>query len=175
MDIIAVWAIRLSQQPDLMTHEPLYVSRALEGMQAALESSSASLRLQSIQAEILFAMYFFCDGRLLEGFYHTAAAMTAAMSCRLHQIGERSSQATETASFVMPGNDLLMPVPHDATELGERIGVFWSAFFLDRCWSVALGCPPSLLDEHPPAMSIITPLPRRMEEYVNVSFSRTEK
>ena len=96
--------------------------------------------------------------------------MAAAMSCRLHEIGVAApARGAGAAGLVLSGNDMELPPPRDAIELGERINVFWAAFVLDRCWSVALGAPSALVDEHPPAMSIRTPLPRRMEEYASVS------
>lgn len=167
LDVISLWALRLSRRSDLVVQEPQYLERVLLVMPSALGSANPLHRVQFIQAEILLALYFFCDGRLLEGRYHAAAAVTAAMSCRFHQIGGRVPSMSDTANFVMT-SDLMMPPARSAIELGERIRVFWSAFTLDRCWSVALGCPPSLLDEHPPAMSITTPLPRMADDYENV-------
>ena len=183
LDVVSLWALRLSQRPELVAQEPQYLERILLTMPSALGSANPLHRVQFIQAEILLALYFFCDGRLLEGRYHAAAAVTAAMSCRFHQIGERERAAAPVSSsssstpgsastnFAVTTSDLMMPPARSAIELGERIRVFWSAFLLDRCWSVALGCPPSLLDEHPPAMSISTPLPRMADDYENVSSS----
>lgn len=168
LDMISLWALRLSQSPDFIAHEPRYLSNALSTMPSALGSTNALHRIQFVQAEVLLALYFFCDGRLLEGRYHAAAAMTAAVSCRFHQIGDQPTDLRGTATIVISGNDLQMPPPRSAIELGERISIFWSAFILDRCWSVALGCPPSLLDDSPPASGITTPLQMKMEEYESV-------
>lgn len=169
IDVITLWALRLAQIPDFIVHEPAYIAKALESLPLAVGSDSPTHQLQLVQAEVLLALYFFCDGRLLEGRYHASAAMSSAMSYHLHKIGAPpASPTTAMAGLLLVGNTAGMTAPQDAMELGERINVFWSAYLLDRCWSVALGSPPSLLDERPPSLTISSPLPRLMEEYATV-------
>ncbi|KLO17705.1 hypothetical protein SCHPADRAFT_936895 [Schizopora paradoxa] len=169
VDVITLWALRLAQIPDFIVHEPAYIAKALESLPLAVGSDSPAHQLQLVQAEVLLALYFFCDGRLLEGRYHASAAMSSAMSYHLHKIGAPpASPTTAMAGLLLVGNTAGMTPAQDAIELGERINVFWSAYLLDRCWSVALGSPPSLLDERPPSLTISSPLPRLMEEYASM-------
>lgn len=176
LDVVGLWGIRLaqSQRPEFAAHEPSAIARALASIPAALGSPDPRHRVQVVQAEVLLALFFFCEGRLLEGRYHATAAMSAALSGRLHQIGypesadPRGATSRGGSRMVVPGSNIDMPPPRDTIELGERINVFWTAFALDRCWSVALGCPPSLLDERTPSLHISSPLPRRMEDYAQV-------
>ena len=169
VDVITLWAHRLAERPDFLQREPGFLGRALESLPAAIGSGSVAHRIQLVQAEVLLALYFFCDGRLIEGRYHASAAMTAALGCRLHQISNNGGAHGGTHQLAGVGMGTALPAPQNAVELGERINVFWAAFLLDRCWSVALGSQPSLLDEQPAVMSIQTPLPRRMEDYAVVS------
>ena len=58
--------------------------------------------------------------------------------------------------------------PQDSIELGERILVFWQAFILDRCLSVALKRPVCIVDDEAYASQIDTPWPIEIEEYESV-------
>ncbi|KAH8115416.1 hypothetical protein DFH11DRAFT_106074 [Phellopilus nigrolimitatus] len=157
---ISLWAARISQSPPLLECEPRFLTIALESVPAALMSTDARHRVQLVQAEILLALYFFNDGRLLEGRYHASSAMTTALGYGLHQLGTRALSPQDSASprisavSKLAVESLRLPRPQDALELGERIRVFWLTFAIDRCWSVALGYPPCLIDEQSSAMNI---------------------
>ncbi|EJD05338.1 uncharacterized protein FOMMEDRAFT_144935 [Fomitiporia mediterranea MF3/22] len=153
---IYLWALRISNLREYMQHEDVYRHRAvlaLQGtseMQSEVSQSLAQQRVQAVQAETLLAQYFFCLGLTIEGRYHANAAVTLAVSCGLHQImptgyAHNSSFGSSSASFLSAS--FALPAARDATEQAERIGVFWSVFNVDACWSVALALPRSLTDE----------------------------
>lgn len=166
LDVISLWALRIAQHPNLSQLENQYITSAISSMPSALGSATPKHRVQCCQAEILLALYFFCDGRLLEGRYHASAAMSAAVSSGMHQIGWKpyspsSSLGALKADFASEANR-----PSDTVELGEKVNVFWSAFLLDRCWSVAISSPPTLMEDE---SAITTPVPCRSEGFEIVS------
>lgn len=161
--------------------EPLPEARlelALTSLPDALASPNPTHRIQAIQAEVLLARYYFREGRILEGHYHVAAAASAALGCRLHQIeygfgvgatrrgvlGESAATGLDSLSLLGSGSLLELPPPRDTQELGERIKLFWTVRALDLCWSIALDRPASI----PCETVISTPLPRNWEDYDRV-------
>jgi hypothetical protein len=143
-------------------------------------------RVDFIQAEVLLALYFYCEGRMLEGRYHASAAMSAAVSWKMHEdVATHSSHRVRSsrpgtigvgasmAGLALTANEPDRQGPRDALELGERINVFWSAYVLDRCWSVAMDSPPVVMYEGAgdggKGLIITTPLPRSLEYYEKVS------
>lgn len=192
LSTISLWAICLSRGnwtgADISEVEQFVLARALQNVPAALASASvgdgATERVDFVQAEVLLALYFFCEGRLLEGRYHASAATSAALSWGMHQIGSEGGRGSaEVRGMSMAGlslvmSNLEMARPRDAIELGERINVFWSAYVLDRCWSVALDSPSVLVEEGSEAgtgkgIRITTPLPMLLESYDGVSRARS--
>ncbi|KAH8112455.1 hypothetical protein DFH11DRAFT_1785696 [Phellopilus nigrolimitatus] len=162
--VVYLWALRLSNSPDLMQHENLYLQRAILALQDALSSGGGNLdgsaiaqrRMHAMQAEILLAQYFFSLGRLLEGRYHANAAVTLSVSCGLHRISRSPGPAFSRISFGSSANLgtglFELAAPRDALEL-------------DRCWSVALGAPCVLADDGVLGTQINTPWPREVNEY----------
>lgn len=141
-----------------------HLNRATE----ALPSAMSHHHIQYIQASLLLALYFIHEGRVLEGNFHLGAAASAALACGLHRISVSSSSSTLAPMSFLPGlggglgigTPGLEP-PQDVLSLVERINLFWSIYALDRCWSVALGRPPCILDSDHPSkgVTITTPLP----------------
>ena len=132
LDCVLLWGAHFSNNHSLKAHEATLLNRAVRSL-----ASGASIQdrtIQTIQAEVLLANYFFCQTRMLEGTYHSSAATALALSCRLNRI--RSAVQLEPASAAAPGI-FALPLPIDTIEEGERINAFWSAYILDRGWSVA--------------------------------------
>lgn len=102
-----------------------------------LVQHKAHHRVQSVQAEVLIALYFLCLGHNVEARYHVNAAVALAFSCSLHQIKAPDENFTS----------LSLPPPVDAKEREERIRVFWSVFELDACWSAILEFPRSFSND----------------------------
>lgn len=166
MNAIFLWACFLSRPGTLSQYEPLYLSRATTALGDPTQFSSKAIDL--IQASCLLSQYFLSNGRLLEGSYHSSAAATLAVQCRLHQVGP----GMQSLSFDSWDTSFDLPPPKDNVERGERISTFWQVYNLDRCASVMLRRPATLPDSDHPWASITTPWPQRIEDYENVSIKR---
>jgi hypothetical protein len=79
----------------------------------------------ALQAEIVLATYFFSAGKFTEGMYHTAAAVSLAMSSGLHKICAEAPSLVSSASM--------------NSEEGQRFEACWATLALDKAWAVALG------------------------------------
>ncbi|KAK0495740.1 hypothetical protein EDD18DRAFT_1075601, partial [Armillaria luteobubalina] len=94
--------------------------------------------IQCIQVEVLLAHYFFHKVIMLEGRYHTGAAVSLVLSAHLHKMSSAE------------GNRLLVLLPPmDYIEKGERMKAFWTIFILDNCWTTVDGSPSNFLCTFP--------------------------
>ncbi|TFY71620.1 hypothetical protein EVG20_g1379 [Dentipellis fragilis] len=158
MNAIFLWACYLSRPQSLGQHEPMYLARALECLDDALQNPTRVLDM--IQGCCLLAMYLLTNGRLLEGSYHASNAASLAMQWGLHrQVSEEPDlgECFETS--------FRLPPPRDVIERGERILTFWQVFILDRCWSVVLQRPSTIQDGRDMMTAITVPWPQDMEDY----------
>ncbi|KAL5532518.1 hypothetical protein ACEPAF_4292 [Sanghuangporus sanghuang] len=151
---VILWALHLSNSHEFMQHENLYLQRSILALQDALiqepgleGSVLARRRLHAMQAEVLLSQYFFSLGRLLEGRYHTNAAVSLSVSCGLHRTRPTRDSETLRPQASSAFNALELPSARTALEYGERIRLFWNIFVLDRCWSTVLGVPCLLTDD----------------------------
>ncbi|THH32798.1 hypothetical protein EUX98_g1384 [Antrodiella citrinella] len=92
-----------------------------------------------IQAEVLLANYFFTHDRVLEGKYHSSAALSLALSCKLNL--RPSSQYQNSGSRTLLSG---LPPPEDHIQLGERVNAFWTVHSLYQTWAVVLDSAASL-------------------------------
>lgn len=160
-----LWGVHLSQSETFKPHEHVFLSRALQHSASNLTTDHPSKVLHGLQAEILLCLYFFRAGRLLEGKYHSSAAVSIIISTRMHKI--RSMQDLQTPPYVAFGERALLPPSADAIEEGERILGFWTVYALHNCWSIALGSPmPLPFDAH--GAQIDTPWPLDVDQYGHV-------
>lgn len=175
MNAIYLLGCHFSHSPDLSTHEPHFLTRALSGISTALEHSDRLVNI--VQASGLLAVYFFSKARLLEGYYHSTSACRLAVALGLHQIrtpvwqAQGTYEAVSTAWNGSSGGFVPLAPPKHQVELGERILAFWHVFVVDRCWSVATGLPLSLPDDDHPQLQISTVWPRSIYDYETVSLS----
>ncbi|KAK7035933.1 Zn(2)-C6 fungal-type domain-containing protein [Favolaschia claudopus] len=153
---VYLWGLRFSKQPNLIAQEPAFLSRALNLTAKSLSGIHPQKVMHTLQAEILLAYYFFASGRFLEGKYHTAAAVSLALSSGLHMV--RSTKGAPPTS--------LLPAARDAVEEGERIHAWWTVVVLDKAWAVAFNEDPHLQLQHQ-SSSVDTPWPLEMEDYQN--------
>ncbi|KAF8965744.1 hypothetical protein BDZ97DRAFT_1658530 [Flammula alnicola] len=159
---VYLWAIRLSNDVTVKTHEAAYLFRATQDAGMALSGSHPNKILHSIQAEVLLATYFFANGRFFEGKYHVANAVSTAFSAGMHKI--RSAAPAQGQSGGSANNR--MPRPRDSTEEGERILGAWTVLTLDKCWAVALEHTPNFeYSTHVLATKVDTPWPLEMEDF----------
>jgi hypothetical protein len=161
LNAIFLWSCYISRPAPLSQHESHYLARALAALSDALQYSDRVLDI--IHASCLLAVYFLSNGRVLEGSYHASAAAALAVQCGLHR--RISHQPNDNLE---PLDPLRLSPPKDAIEEGERISAFWQVYNLDRCWSVVLRKPPTIVDDHGASMAIRLPWPQSMEEYESV-------
>ncbi|CAL1714576.1 unnamed protein product [Somion occarium] len=160
---VYLWGISLSRDRQYTAREALFLSRALSSIHAALSSAQPQDTLYVLQAEILLAYYFFHNSRLIEGKFHSGAAVSLVIMCGLHKQGGGSSAPTTDMSMSPLG--FTLPPPRDALEEGERIHAWWTTFILDKCWVVALGSPSTITEDDNSSTRIDTPWPLELEAY----------
>ncbi|KAI0078725.1 hypothetical protein K474DRAFT_1660123 [Panus rudis PR-1116 ss-1] len=163
---IYLWGISLSQDPQLQSKESLFLSRTLISIHASLSSGLPQDTLYVLQAEILIAYYFYHKDRLLEGKFHSNAAVSLALLCGLHKAGAEWGDVAVGRQDL--GMNLSLPAPRTSMELGQRIHAWWATFILDKCWVVALGAPSAIVEEDDDPTSgiqIATPWPLDLVKY----------
>lgn len=159
MNAIYLWSCYVSRPGPLSQHESHYLSRALEGLNDAVQYADKVVDV--IQGSCLLAMYFLSNGRVLEGSYHANAAASLCIQWGLH--GGISN--APTLGYCDPVAACKLEPPKDAIEAGERILTFWQVFNLDRCWAVVLHKPAVMPDTQSNFTSINTPWPLSIEDY----------
>ncbi|KAH9474359.1 hypothetical protein JR316_0012817 [Psilocybe cubensis] len=156
-----LWAIRLSNDRSVKAHEHTYLTRATQQAATALSGQHPDRVMQSIQAEVLLATYFFANGRFFEGKYHVTTAVSMVFSAGLHKI--RSSAPQQQS---VTGSSTRLPEPKDSIEEGERIMALWTVLDLDKHWAIALEHTPNFeYSTHPLATKVDTPWPLEMDEF----------
>ncbi|TDL20023.1 hypothetical protein BD410DRAFT_791397 [Rickenella mellea] len=165
LNAIYVWSLRLSGHESLLRREQAYLNGVLCPLASALDSSVPEDFVCAMQAESLLAIYFFCVGRFLEGRHHGSAAMSIAVSCRLHKIGSSRQNVIQNAGVVSVCDSYAESVIHEPVKAGEVIRAFWTVFNLNRCWSVALGSVAEFSDDWLTTTEIDTPWPLEFEDY----------
>ncbi|KAJ7511801.1 hypothetical protein B0H11DRAFT_1953063 [Mycena galericulata] len=116
--------ITLSHSPTMKTHEKAFLSRTLSALPVSLSGIHPRKVTHALQTEILLSNYFYAHGRLLEGRYHTAAAVSLMVSSVLPKINREQ-------------------LPFQSLTEGEIDG-FWTTIILDKSWAVVLATQPNL-------------------------------
>ncbi|KAI0696778.1 hypothetical protein C8T65DRAFT_743467 [Cerioporus squamosus] len=83
MNAVYLWGSRLSNSTGLRARESYFAHCATQAASGTTMAQGATV-LYTIQAEVLLANYFFTTGRLLEGRYHTLAAVALVTGSRYH-------------------------------------------------------------------------------------------
>lgn len=177
---VCLWGTHLSRDPALRAHEPRCLAKAVRDVSSALFLAGAGEHgsravLGAIQAEVLLANFFFAAGRFLEGRYHSSAATSLAITCRLNALGlPGAAGAGLGMGLVRAAYDASAAGPGDAVDQGERVNAFWAVYVLDKCWSVALGSPSAISDNSTSGARISTPWPLALADYEQVcTYART--
>jgi len=106
--------------------------------------------VQTIQAEVLLANYFICNGRLLEGRYHLAAASSLVLSCGLHKLGSETARREPIIGF---GDNIATSVERE-----EAIHAMWTVLALNNIW-MAVDSLPSNIAYMSDGVKVDTPWP----------------
>ncbi|KAJ7696731.1 hypothetical protein B0H17DRAFT_929059, partial [Mycena rosella] len=118
--------IVLSDSPTFRMHENIFLLRALSSLSGSLSGLDPLKTVHALQTEILLSNYLYASGRLLEGRYHTTAAVSLAVS--RPQLKNEAVTAT------------LWPDAHTT----ESLDACWMTIILDKSWSIALAMHPNL-------------------------------
>lgn len=154
LSAVYLTSIALSGNSILTTHEPIFLSRALQYASEAPSCMHPSNAKHGLQAEVLIANYFFLRGYIQEGKSHLNTAMMISMVHRAHKICKISN---------LEGVEVV--------EQWERVKGFWSAYLLDKFWSIAGGLPSSSPDGITTESRIDAPWPLELRQFKNVSKS----
>ncbi|RDX54452.1 hypothetical protein OH76DRAFT_1340989 [Lentinus brumalis] len=139
MNAVYLWGSKLSNSTGLRARESYFVHRATQAASGTTMGHGTTV-LYTIQAEVLLANYFFSTGRLLEGRYHTLAAVALVTGSRFHLLDVGA----------MAG---------DPIGAGERIQAFWTVLAQDKMWASAMNTPPSICQGGRTNIQITTPWP----------------
>lgn len=173
MNSIYLLACHFARSPHFSEIEPLFFTRALQGITAALDASDRLVDI--VQASCLLATYLYVNCRTLEAYCHAFSAARLAVGLGLHQIQVPQSNPMEISmdpfAQSSPQQVTSIPIapPRDATELRDRISAFWQVFMVDRCWSASNGLPAALPDGDYRQARIKTPWPNAPAEQIFVS------
>ncbi|KAJ7019693.1 hypothetical protein C8F04DRAFT_1404156 [Mycena alexandri] len=148
-----LWGLRLSGQSNLIAQESVFLARALSLTSKGLSDPHPQRVMHTLQAEVLLSYFFFASGRVLEGKYHSAAAISLSLSSSLHLV---RSQSRDTSGTLSPAVD--------DVEEGERIHAWWTVMVMDKCWAVGLCETPSFAHRDSLAM-VDAPWPLESDDY----------
>ncbi|KAG7451498.1 uncharacterized protein BT62DRAFT_927209 [Guyanagaster necrorhizus] len=152
LQAVYLWGVHLSASPEISAFEPYFLSTAVRHTSEALSTTHTHKIIHRIQAEALLAQYFFLNARMLEGKYHTSAAVSLLFGAGFHKI--RSTEGGSTSN---------LPPLTDLVEEGERINGFWTVLILNNCWTT--------LESNIVYESIDTPWPLEMQSYSQIYWS----
>jgi hypothetical protein len=174
---VCLWGSHLSSIPSLKRYESAFLSKAIQDVSSALFLASSEQHghgiIRVIQAEVLLANYFFSFGRFLEGRYHSTAATSLAITCKLYALGATQDVNMLGMNLVRGSyTELMESEVGDVIDHGECINAFWAVYALDKCWSVALASPSSISENSISGIQIITPWPLAIAQYEQVRHHR---
>ncbi|KAL4250217.1 hypothetical protein ABKN59_006374 [Abortiporus biennis] len=165
---VYLWGINLSRDPQYTAHESTFVNKVLRSIHLALSSSQPQEVIYVLQAEVLLAYYFYFNSRMIEGKFHSSAAVSLAILCNLHKLWNPRGPATLAGGSGTLDIQIGMSLPpaRDMLEEGDRIHAWWTTFILENVWAVALGSPSTLSDADKNTRTAIeTPWPLNLSEY----------
>ncbi|KAF7302804.1 hypothetical protein MKEN_01242200 [Mycena kentingensis (nom. inval.)] len=136
--VIYLVGISLSPSASLKTHEPVFRSRALLALNTALAGNRPQRILCALQAEVVISWYFYGAGKLVEGLYHAATAVSLGVTGGIYS--NASASAGDNGHSRRDA-----PPPATADEF-ERVGACWATVILDRTWAAVMGNLPNWTD-----------------------------
>jgi hypothetical protein len=165
MNAIYLLASYFSQLKWASDLEQKLLAQAVHDITVALDQSDRLVDI--VQASSLLAVYLYANNRILEGYSRAYSAAKLAVNLGLHQItSDFHAHQTYKSGPLGQMSATVLPPPRDLLELRDRISVFWQAFMVDRCWSVANGLPVALPHGNRIQFRINTPWPRPDTEQI---------
>ncbi|KAG7095157.1 hypothetical protein E1B28_005936 [Marasmius oreades] len=133
----------LTRVQDTASYEQDLLATTLHETAQGLAGAHPDRLLQTIQAEVLVANYFFLYGRALEGKYHVTAAVSLVLGAGFHKIGSSQQQALPRL-----GLDAPLSLESVAKEI-ENIRALWMVLIMNHCWTSADGAASYIAYDHP--------------------------
>ncbi|KAJ7053939.1 hypothetical protein C8F01DRAFT_505839, partial [Mycena amicta] len=128
---VCLAGISMSPSPSLKMHENAFRARAVSSVSSVLAGLHPKRVLYALQAEIVLAWYFYGAGKLVEGLYHAATAVSLGVTSGIFAASHDHGQ---TAADV------------DAVSDQERVDACWATVVLDRTWAVVMNSLPNWTD-----------------------------
>ncbi|KAF8217179.1 hypothetical protein K438DRAFT_2082498, partial [Mycena galopus ATCC 62051] len=147
--------------------KPVFLARALQAISTETGVPRDSTHaIQTIQAHVLLANYFFLHRALLTAQIHANTAATLALGYRLHRLGSGPLHHGDPSSF-----DAHLTSARDSVEEGERICCFWAVVSLQANLNLAFDSPTGLSSciLEAAGREIDTPWPMHITEYESKS------
>ncbi len=166
---VHLMGVHFSQPESQQGQESILLMKALQHVTTDLLGSHPNKVIQTLQAEVLLAYYFFRVAAILEAKVHTASAVSLALGSGLHRI--RSSNITAPSTIaIIQDQPCALPPPASSLQEAERINGFWAVLMLHKFVTVSLENPANVCGAlEAPGMQIDTPWPIDMDNFKEVS------
>ncbi|CAE6506016.1 unnamed protein product [Rhizoctonia solani] len=138
----------------LFSLEPLFVERTRRALEDAIElTQDFSHAIDYLLASGMLALYYYCRGRLLEGYHRAISAVRFAVNHGFHAIKPLAIDAL----------DLQNPTHVAAVyDQKDKVCGWWLTFFVDRWGSLLTGLPCGIADG-----DIRTPWPQTLDSIID--------
>ncbi|CEL57399.1 hypothetical protein RSOLAG1IB_02138 [Rhizoctonia solani AG-1 IB] len=138
----------------LSSLEPLFIERTRRALEDAIDlTQDFSYSIDYLLASVMLALYFYCKGRLLEGYHRTISAVRFAVNHGFHTIKPLS---IDTLNVQNPLHALAVYNQKD------RVCAWWFTFAVDRWGSLLTGLPCGIADN-----DIKTPWPQTVDDIID--------
>ncbi|KAK0458808.1 uncharacterized protein EV420DRAFT_1540662 [Desarmillaria tabescens] len=124
LSVAYLWGIHLSPSQEIAAWEDKFLAQAVNLASQGLANCSVHPY-----------GYFFRNMKMLEGKYHTSAAVSLVLSSGLHKIRSQNG-----------GSVSILGEARNALEEGERLNGLWTVVILNNCWTAVDGSPSNLSD-----------------------------
>lgn len=166
---VHLMGVHFSQPESQQGQESALLMKALQHVSTDLIGTHPNKVLQTLQAEILLAYYFFRVASILEAKVHTSAAVSLALGSGLHRIRSSSISAPSTIAIIQD-QPYALPPPANGLQEAERINSFWSVLMLHKFITVSLENPANVCGTlEAPGMQIDTPWPVNLDNFDEAS------
>ncbi|CAE6457042.1 unnamed protein product [Rhizoctonia solani] len=138
----------------LATLEPLFTERTRRALEDAIElTQDFSYAIDYLLASGMLALYYYCKGRLLEGYHRAVSAARFAVNHGFHAIKPLSIDSLN------PQNPTHVMAVYNQK---DRVCAWWFTFFVDRWGSLLTGLPCGIADG-----DIKTPWPQTLDSVID--------
>lgn len=168
---VHLMGVHFSQPESQQGQESALLMKAVQHVSTDLLGAHPNKVIQTLQAQILLAYYFFRVAAILEAKVHTSAAVSLALGSGLHRIRSSSISAPSTIAIIQD-QPYALPPPASGLQEAERISAFWSVLMLHKFVTVSLENPANVCGAlEAPGMQIDTPWPVNLDTFEEGMFS----